>query len=320
MFEHRTHTLLVGLFFILLASCGGSGSEGFNPPPPPPPPQNTAKLPITAANAQDITASVLAAVTSSSELTGILDIVGVPGIGSAGPSLAKPFAAIITEVIDCDTGQLTATWDDADDNLELSTGDTFDILFEMCFYADSATTLDGSTSITNLVITGDPVNQIAPWGLAGTFTYTDLSATDVDGTAIIDGAIDLDMSSDDNLIANISLAVTSLTTQQAGVTETLSDYVLAQTIDLNAMSQVISADGTLASTLLEGSVTFETLDDFIVMGDENPSSGQFLIKDDQSSVLVTVLDNLSVQLDIDLDLDGTIDATMVVNWTDLGFA
>lgn len=320
MFKRRIHTSLVGLFLILLASCGGSGGDGFNPPPPPPPAQNTAKLPITAANAQDITASVLAAVTSSSDLTGILDIVGVPGIGSAGPSLSKPFAAIITEIIDCDTGQVTVTWDDADDNVELSTGDTFDILFEMCLFADSATTLDGSNSITNLVITGDPVNQIAPWGLAGTFTYTDLSSTDVDGTATIDGAIDMDMSSDDNLIANISLAVTSLTVQQAGVTETLSDYLLAQTIDLNAMSQVISADGTLASTLLEGSVTFETLDDFIVMGDENPSSGKFLIMDEQSSVLVTVLDNLSVQLDVDLDLDGTIDATMVVNWTDLGFA
>jgi hypothetical protein len=42
-----------------------------------------------------------------------------------------------------------------------------------------------------------------------------------------------------------------------------------------------------------------------------------LIRDNISSVLVTVLDNLSVQLDIDLDRNGTIDETIVVTWDEL---
>jgi len=42
-----------------------------------------------------------------------------------------------------------------------------------------------------------------------------------------------------------------------------------------------------------------------------------LIADAGSSVLVTVLDNISVQLDIDLDLNGTIDETIVVTWAEL---
>jgi hypothetical protein len=53
------------------------------------------------------------------------------------------------------------------------------------------------------------------------------------------------------------------------------------------------------------------------MGDDNPFSGELLINDSSSSVLVTVLDNISVQLDIDLDLDGTIDETVVVTWAAL---
>jgi len=89
---------------------------------------------------------------------------------------------------------------------------------------------------------------------------------------------------------------------------------------MTAEVERLIASGLEDGDVADVSLRPQTLDDFIVMGDENPSSGQFLIKDDQSSVLVTVLDNLSVQLDIDLDLDGTIDATMVVNWTDLGFA
>ena len=67
----------------------------------------------------------------------------------------------------------------------------------------------------------------------------------------------------------------------------------------------------------EGTVTFETLQEFIVIGDDNPSTGQLLISDSSSSVLATVLDNISVQLEIDLDLDGTIDQMMIVPWSEL---
>ena len=93
--------------------------------------------------------------------------------------------------------------------------------------------------------------------------------------------------------------------------------MLIDTLDLNALTEVISTSGIYTSTELEGSVTFETLEDFIVLGDDNPSSGIFLISDSSSSVLLTVLDNINVQLDIDLDLDGTIDETMVLNWAEL---
>ncbi len=80
---------------------------------------------------------------------------------------------------------------------------------------------------------------------------------------------------------------------------------------------MLSANGILASTLLEGSVTFETLEDFVGMFDDNPFAGQMLISDDSSSVLVTVVDNISVLLDIDFDLDGIIDQTIEVTWAEL---
>jgi hypothetical protein len=54
-----------------------------------------------------------------------------------------------------------------------------------------------------------------------------------------------------------------------------------------------------------------------VIGDDNPSAGELLISDSSSSVLVTVLDNINVQLEIDLELDGTIDQTIVVPWSEL---
>ncbi len=316
MFIHRVSMFIVGAAFVILASCGGGGSGGSNPPSAPP--TNTAALPITAANAQDITVTVLEAVTSTVEIVSLVDVIGLPLTSTTNQGLAKAFVAdIFADTTACDTGEVTTTWNDADNNLAISTADTFDILFDMCFIAELGATLDGASSLTNMVVTGDPFIQIVPWSLATTFGFDNLSATDSVDTVIIDGNLDLVLSSDDNVVVDFSIATDALTAQQSGISETLSDYVLTQTLDLNALTQVVSTSGTFTSSELEGSVTFETLEDFMVMGDDNPFSGELLINDSSSSVLVTVLDNISVQLDIDLDLDGTIDETVVVTWAEL---
>ena len=279
-----------------------------------------ATLPITDGNAQDITSSVLEAVTSTVELIDILDVIGLPVIVSAAPAQSAVVMGVSTDVIDCDNGEVSVTWDDADNNLFISTGDTFDVVFTACFVADIETTFNGPVSLTNLVVTGDPFNQIAPWGLALTMGFDNSGVYDSASFAAITGGLDLDLSSEDNVVVDLSISTISLS---AGVNpftsdfETLSDYVLDETLDLNALTQVASTSGTFASSLLEGAVTFETLQNFVIMADDNPSAGQLLISDNSSSVLVTVLDNINVQLDIDVDLDGLIDRTIVVTWTEL---
>ncbi len=317
MYTRQLPMLIAGMALVILSACGGGGGgSGFTPPPPAPP--NPAALPITAANAPDITAVVLEAIISTVEIVDIVDVIGLPPIGGTNKGIAKPpIRDIFTDIIGCDTGEATITWNDADNNLMISTGDTFDVLFDMCFFADTGTTLDGATSFTNMVVTGDPISPIAPWRLAISFGFDNLSGTDCAGTAIIDGDLTLDMSSADNVVVNLSIVATSLTAEQSGNSETLSEYMLTETIDLSLLTQVISSNGNLTSTLLEGTVTFDTLQDFVVIGDDNPSSGQLLIIDSNSGVLVTVLGNINVQLDIDLDLDGSIDDTLVVTWTEL---
>ena len=282
-------------------------------------------LPITDGNAQDITVAVLEAVTSTVEVIDILDIIGLPVTANADSGLAQNAVMdVSTEVIVCDTGEATVTWDDADNNLVISTGDTFDVVFAECFLADTETTFEGPISLTNIVVTGDPFNQIAPWGLALTIGFDLLSVNDSAGGVVIDGDLALDLSSEDNVTVDLSVATASFaTTSLIGAvsmsfnTETLSDYVLTETLDLNALTQVVNASGNFASEGLEGAVTFETTQDFVIMADDNPSAGQLFISDSSSSVLVTVLDNINVQLEIDIDLDGTIDQTIVVTWTEL---
>jgi hypothetical protein len=275
---------------------------------------DSAALPITDGNAQRITVDVLEAVTATVEVIDIIDIIGLPVIASATPVLAESAVVmdVSTDVIACDTGEASVTWDDADNNLVISTGDTFDVVFDMCFLADIETTFHGPMSFTNLVVTGDPFNQIAPWGLALTIGFDSLFGV------FNEGDLDLDLNSEDNVVVDLSIATASLSAVDVSFNvETLSDYVLTETLDLNALTQVVNVSGTLASPYLEGAVVFETLQDFVIMADDNPSAGQMFISDSSSSVLVTVLDNINVQLEIDIDLDGTIDRTIVVTWTEL---
>ena len=289
-----------------------------------------AMLPITADNARAITADVLEAITSTVELVDILDFVGIPVVAGTNSSLAKVVAAVVLpETVLCDTGEATVTWSDVDNDLVISTGDTFDALFIMCFFADTGTTLDGATSLTDMIVTGDPVNQIAPWRLETTIGFDNLAGTDAAGTVILDGSLDLDLGSSDNVIVDLSIGIASLAAWESFFDyDTLTDYVLIATFRFyamaNVLTEVIRTSGTLAKPylpgpdlfLLEGTVTFETLQDFTVIGDDNPSAGQLLISDSSSSVLVTVLDNINVQLEIDLELDGTIDETIVVPWSE----
>jgi len=286
-------------------------------------------LPITADNARAITADVLEAITSTVELVDILDFVGIPVIASTNSGRAKLLAAVaLPDSVPCDTGEATVTWNDVDNDLVISTGDTIDVLFVMCFFADTGVTLDGATSLTDIIVAGDPVNQIAPWRLATTIGFDDLAGTDAAGTVVLDGSLDLDLGSNDNVIVDLSIGTVWLTAWEGFIDyDTLTNYVLIGTFDLNALTEVIRTSGTLAKPYLpgpeaffaEGTVTFETLQDFTVIGDDYPSAGQLLISDSSSSVLVTVLDNISVQLEVDLDLDGTIDETIVVAWAELDF-
>jgi hypothetical protein len=283
----------------------------------------SAGLPITDGNAQEITVAVLEAVTSTAEAIDILDIIGLPVVASAPPDLA--LGAVImdvsTNVIACDTGEGSVTWDDADNNLVISTGDTFDVVFDECLLAETETTLHGSILLTNLVVTGDPFSQIAPWGLALTISFHPLVVSDSAFIgAVFNGDLDLDLNSEDNVTVDLSMATASLSlsiTLSMFPDRILSDYVLTETLDLNTLTQVVDASGNFASESLEGAVNFETLESFVIMADDNPSAGQLFISDSSSSLLVTVLDNINVQLDIDVDLDGTIDRTIVVTWAEL---
>ena len=316
------HTLVTGVAasLLLMLSCGGSG--GSDDSPAFQPAENPNALPITADNAQFIVTAVLDGVVSTINLVDLLDVVVLPAGRIAGDYSRSTLQdssvqAVFVQTVACDSGEVTVEWNDADDSLAISTGDTMDMLFAECFFQDVATTLDGIMSMTDIEIVGEPFFQISPWSFAATFGFVDLSGTDSDGEAIINGSLGVDMTSADNVVIESTVTSDMLSVLFAGINESISEFVARQVTDLSTLTQTTRADGRYSSDILGGSVRFETLGAFVIFGSDEPSSGQMLIADPTSSVLVTVLDNINVQLDIDLDRDGSIDHTLVVPWSEL---
>jgi hypothetical protein len=306
---------------LMLASCssgGGGGGGGSQPPPEPPPSADV--LPITAENAPEVTAAVLGSIISTTDLVGVVDVIGLPAIGSANPALTGAVQkAVRVETMACDTGRFTMTWNDEDEDFQLSTGDSLEVAFDACQFVDAATTVDGVAAVTGIVMTGDPLNAIPPWSLEARFGFDSMRSTDSDGTVIVDGALDLAMRSEDNLTIRLTIRTNTLSSAANGMTEALSDFAMTQVLDVNTLMMSIVADGVLTSSRLDGSVTFETLEPFMAAVDGNPHSGQMRIAERTSSVLVTVIDNVNVELQVDENLDGLIDATQVTTWASLGF-
>ena len=303
----------------LLVACSGDGGGGGGSDPvnPPEPPAGSATLPITAENAPVITAEVLDAITSTTDLVGRSDVIGLPVLGGAAPGLTKVFQkTVVVDELYCDTGLITVTWHDEDDDFQLSTGDSLQLEFDAC-QSIGLLTLDGTSTVSGIVVAGDVSNQIAPWTLEATVDFDRLRASDNEVTTTLEGALGLRVGSEDNLVIELSIEADAFSATSVTLAESLSDFSVTETLDVNSLTLSVNTSGVLASSSLEGSVRFETLDDFVAVADDYPYAGQMRISDAVSSVLVTVLDNINVQLEVDENLDGTVDAMLVVPWTEL---
>jgi len=320
---------LAALMATLVAACGGGGGGSVAPAPVPPPlpPVNTGELPIDGDNAQVIAGAVLSAIVSPIELLELTNILGVQALTDAtdspvlttGPISPPPGPGIlVNDDLACVAGWVSLIWDDVDNSTTVSTGDNIGSGFLRCEYTDPAVVLDGPLAFSDIVVTGDPFAQVTPWQFAATYNFADMAA--ITGNILIstDGDLRLDISSDDNLLVDATIDSTLLTITEDTDIETLSDFSLSQSFDLNTLVRTISADGTYTNTDLNGNITFETRDPFVVMGDANPTAGSLFISDNQSSVLITAIDNASAQLEIDFDLDMVVDLMLTVSWSTIG--
>lgn len=333
--NEATRISILGLLISGLAACGGGGGGGGTTPGTIS--TSFAALALTSSNAADVSGEVASAGSdtvgagdvATDIITGVVvDTDGRPSLAEvsrwsleAAYGLRDRLAASVTgvvvdEVINCTSGSISVSWNDADNNNELSSGDSFTIAFNSC--VEMGVTISGSLAFTGFTFSGDP-DLIAAWSMGATFAYTALTISDGVESLRIDGDMAFAIVTPDGINFDVDISGTGLAYRAGGYTTTLRNFVFSYAENSDTTFSLEYA-GILDMGSLSGRVSFNTIVPFTgtdILGSW-PTAGELLITGaNNSSITLEALGGDSVQLSIDANGDGGVDQTIPTTWTAL---
>lgn len=338
--RHRPFTrLALFLSALILTACGGGGGGGGNSNINVP----TGGVSITTGNAKPISAEVFysidtvqGATLGASMLTGVsvqntTNEFNYPDLilqqlnnalanstlfGSGATGVA------ISGTIPCTQGQVSISGDMANPNTSsLTVGDTINLSFSNC--TEIGVTLNGTMAMTiTNVGTGFELFQLPPYTLGIDVVVNNFSVSEGGMTVTGNGDIAMLISEGASGGSSLVLSGNSLSASSGSQGEILTNYLYD--IQYTATDDfTVSLDGTIASTLINGSVSYTTITPFT--GNDKlyagyPTAGEVHVTTsiDSSQAWITALsDGSTVQIDIDTDGDSTVDDTVMTTWTEL---
>ena len=322
-----------------LVACGGGGGGGDAPPA-----SGSTVFPalaLTAGNAEQTTREVS---TTGSETIGVGDvgslvITGAVVDAEGGPALAQVArwsmetlharrdqlttslsGVVINETVNCTSGSISLSWNDADNDDEFSSGDSFTINFNNC--VEMGATLNGSLGMSGFTINGDPDVDIA-WNMGATFTFTALTINDGGDSIRVDGEMNFNIATMNGDDVEVDISGSSLAYYDGLHTTTLRSYVFAYTEQLSSGLYSLEYSGVLDMGSLSGRVTFDTTTPFTGSDilDNWPTAGTLRITGaNDSAVTLEALGADTIQISIDSNGDGNVDQTIMTTWTALTLA
>lgn len=310
-----------------LAACGGGGRDA----------GVTASAPvaISSANATQVAAAgVDAADGLTGSTSGILGVVpAATGQGHAtdvnvvatliGSVRQAPqantgggvhAAAVLNQTESCDSGSISLSFNDADNDQALSTGDSVTLSASHC--VSGGVSLDGSISMNGLIVSGDQITP--PYSLQFSLNTNGFTVSAGGETVSIRGAGTIAESSNDGVSSVSSFSGSGIEISTSGETLSLTDYQITETHNDATGAYTYAIDATISSTTLGGSVHVITDVALSGVGAFDPDAGQIrCVGADNSSVKLSVIDSASVQLEVDADGDGIADNVYTESWTAL---
>ncbi len=227
----------------------------------------------------------------------------------------KPNEQVINDSEACDSGLVSWTHDDPDNDGEVSTGDSFVFTFSSCQVDGLG--INGSLTIDELVLTSNPLGD--DFAGSARFVFNGLTLADGSEVFTINGTLRVTLSfvGDD---VSVTVTSDSITLQTAQSTTTLQAFTT--TYAENELTGVFSwsANGVLTDTRLGGTVHFQTTTTFTGDYDvsDNPASGVLLITGlNGSKVRLTALNVTQAQVETDANGDGTFETSQTIDWDDL---
>jgi hypothetical protein len=318
---------------LIVSACGGGGGGDSTTVP-------TAGVSITTSNAKPVSAAALntvSTVESANLGTGVLTGVSVQTAGSdfnypdlivqqlkqvlSQNSLLGTVATgvDISETYSCaQSGSYRVTGSLSNPGT-ITVGDTLTVAFTSC--SDGEVVLGGSMSYTITQVSAE-FDGYPPYTLGVDVDYHNFSVRVGGTTTTTSGDISLLLEEDSSGNTNLQHFGNSLTNTLEGHTHKLTNYAYDFQYDSSG-TYSISLQGTLASTKINGSVSYTTITPFT--GNDfgvtvNPTAGELHITtsaDDSQAWIIALSDGVNVQIDIDTDGDNLVDDTVITTWTEL---
>lgn len=307
----------------LVTACGGSGSA-FNGTEEP-----AGTFAITSANAAAATSASWDALEASSDFG---DLAGSLGLSAAVPDGVAKATQVLKaagqasgtgqavpvgpDVFPCLSGGAVTVSGNVASPLTLTTGDTFNVLYELCDEG-AGEVVDGTIGLTVGDFSGDLL--LGTYLISMDAVLTNLQVTT--GTDVIINNGDTTITLDTQQIPFIATGVsgTSMTVDANASSQTLSNYISSSTLDggLQTLPYTMAASGTLDTTELGGLVEYSTPVEFSGEGTNYPAAGSLLVEGANSSARLTAVDDINVTIEIDSNGDGAIDDTINTTWAAL---
>jgi len=319
-----TRILFTSFLIALISACGGSDDNSSDDN------NNTAaSIPITSDNAVELAATVTestlnnGAVWDSEDLFDVFSGLLIQQTNSKSgleySDLMKfaleqiPVAGAGTDVtLECQlSGSLNISGSIADQST-LSTGDSLTIAFDACVSEEGSQ--NGSISITITAFSGDVGTD---YSIGFSVVFNDLIFIENNETTTISGDVSMSIMLAEGILTT-SFESNAFTVNEDGREQSISDYSVVTTVDVNEDSFNLDLEGSLTSDELGGTVSFETIEPFTGTGDDELASGVLRITGaDGSTMTLTTENGVDVLLEIDSDGDGETNTTVDSNWEEL---
>jgi len=316
---------------VLLVACGGGGGSGDGGNVT----TSSAPVTISAANAEEVAAASYKTTAGleggSSGATGFLtgavtqtvspgiDLVDVliskaktlPQLASANPA-ASLTGVVVSETIACtNSGSITITFDDTDNDQQLSTGDSMSFNASNC--SEDGMIMNGSVSMNGVNVSGDPLSP--PYSMQLTIQANNFTVTESVESVALNGSMTMAESTSDGVSYTHSITGSSIQVTEGGVSASLSNFSIEATEDNNTLTYTLDLNATISSSELGGSVTIVTDTVFAGIEPNEPSSGQATITGaNNSRVTLIAMGADNVRLEIDEDGNGTAETFIDTTW------
>ena len=314
---------------VLLGACGGGGGGSDSVT------TSSAPVTISAANAEAVAAAsykTTAGLEGSGSgttgfLTGVVTQTASPGIDLVDvlisqvktiPQRASVNAAgsltgvVVSETIACAiSGSMTITFDDADNDQQLSDGDSMSFSANDC--TEDGMIMSGGVSMNNVSVIGDPLS--APHSMQLSMQANNFTVTEGVESIALNGGMTMAESTNDGVLFTHSITGSSIQVTEGGVSAGLSNFSIEATEDHNTMAYTLDLNATVSSSELGGSVTIVTDTVFAGIEPNEPSSGQATITGaNNSRVTLIAMGADNVRLEIDEDGNGTAETFVDTTW------